>query len=660
MKKILSFSFILVLCVGVFAQSVTLTFTGRDANEQWIQLNRVVITNLTKGWQETIYWPDTILTMQNGTGIDDYANNGGFGLMQNNPNPFNGTTDVLLAVADAGAVTLEITDVNGRIVEMQNFASLQVGINTFRVTLSAAGTYILTARQNGKTSSVKMVNNGGGNGDGIEYVGIVETMCTSSLQPKSLIRGNTTNPFTFGDNLSFVGYVVLNGTEDESYHIVQTIDSSQTIMLHFFIGVPLVTTSEITDITGTSAVCGGTIISNGGDVLSRGVCWDTLPNPVQSIFSGSHFTTDGSGDGEFTSNITGLTEQTTYYVRAYARNSSGVGYGEERTFTTTYSVPTVTTSVVSDITDSSAICGGNVMYDGGAEVTARGVCWSTSPNPTIEDNHTMDGSGTGSFTSSLTGLVINSIYYVRAYATNSMGTGYGSQVAFNSTSLGAQPCRGTPTLTDVDGNTYNTVQIGWQCWMKENLRTKKYADGTSISQGSDTSTSVAYWYYPDNNSTNFSTYGLLYNWKAVLWNSSSSSANPSGVQGICPTGWHVPSDAEWTQLTDYVSSQSQYVCGSNNTYIAKALASTTGWSSSTTTCGVGNTPSNNNATGFNALPAGYYAGRYYDFGHDAHFWSATENSSGNAYRRRLYYHYASVNRNYGNEYYGFPVRCLRD
>ena len=109
MKKILfSLMCAILLPIGIMAQSVTLTFTGKDANNNRVQLDRVSITNLTKGWQETIYWPDTTLTMQNGTGIDDYANNDGFVLSQNNPNPFDGTTNVLLTVADAGMVVLEI------------------------------------------------------------------------------------------------------------------------------------------------------------------------------------------------------------------------------------------------------------------------------------------------------------------------------------------------------------------------------------------------------------------------------------------------------------------------------------------------------------------------------------------------------------------------
>lgn len=213
-------------------------------------------------------------------------------------------------------------------------------------------------------------------------------------------------------------------------------------------------------------------------------------------------------------------------------------------------------------------------------------------------------------------------------------------------------------VTDYDGNSYDAVRIGSQVWMASNLRTTKYADGTSISQGSSTSTTVAYWYYPDNDASNKTTYGLLYNWTAVMQNSSSSSANPSGVQGICPTGWHVPSDAEWTQLTDYVS-KSEYVCGSDNT-IAKALAGTTGWSSSTDTYAVGNTPSQNNSTGFSALPAGYYNGSYYGFGHYADFWSATEDSSANAYYRYLGYDCADVLRGGYYKFDGFSVRCVRD
>ena len=227
------------------------------------------------------------------------------------------------------------------------------------------------------------------------------------------------------------------------------------------------------------------------------------------------------------------------------------------------------------------------------------------------------------------------------------------------TPTSAQACPGVPTVTDVDGNVYNTVQIGDQCWMRENLKTTKYANGTNIPLGTETSSTTAYRYHPDDNSANVSDYGYLYNWAAVMNGSASSEANPSGVQGICPTGWHVPSDAEWTELTTYVKSQSQYVCGGDEDNIAKALASEEGWYNDTENCTVGNNPIANNATGFSARPAGNYDD-YYNFGSAADFWSATQNDSNYAYCLRLYYFYATVSWTIDDKNVGYSVRCVRN
>ena len=214
---------------------------------------------------------------------------------------------------------------------------------------------------------------------------------------------------------------------------------------------------------------------------------------------------------------------------------------------------------------------------------------------------------------------------------------------------------------DVEGNYYNTVQIGNQCWMKENLRTTRYPDYTNIPSSSTSSSTDGYRYDYSSSSLTLEQRGYLYNWAAVMHGAASSSANPSGVQGICPSGWHVPSDAEWTQLTSYVSSQSLYVCGSDNTYIAKALASTSGWNSSTNTCAVGNDQTSNNTTGFSAVPAGYCSGSSFNYaGYHAYFWSSTQDGSSNAWDRILRYNNASVGRNSNDKSYGFSVRCLRD
>ena len=141
----------------------------------------------------------------------------------------------------------------------------------------------------------------------------------------------------------------------------------------------------------------------------------------------------------------------------------------------------------------------------------------------------------------------------------------------------------------------------------------------------------------------------------------SSSAVPSGVQGVCPTGWHLPSDAEWSQLTDYVGSVPEYQCGGNSSYIAKALASTTGWHTDDWNCAVGNDQSLNNASGFGAVPAGSWGYGFAYAGYDAYFWSSTGGSSSYAYSLGLLHDDYEVYSDYEEyKYDGCSVRCLRD
>jgi hypothetical protein len=193
--------------------------------------------------------------------------------------------------------------------------------------------------------------------------------------------------------------------------------------------IPPVTTTDISAITINSAVSGGTISNDGGaPVTDRGVCWSTTINPTIASFK----TSNGTGIGNFPSNLTGLNSGTTYYVCAFATNNVGTGYGNQLTFTTSSDIPVVTTSTISSVTGNTASGGGNVSSDGGAAITARGVCWSTSVSPTLSNNKTTDGVGTGSFVSNLTGLNPTTLYYVRAYATNNVGTAYGTQVSFTS------------------------------------------------------------------------------------------------------------------------------------------------------------------------------------------------------------------------------------
>ena len=188
-----------------------------------------------------------------------------------------------------------------------------------------------------------------------------------------------------------------------------------------------VATAMPTDITATSAVAGGMVmLPEGTHVFQRGVCWGTMPSPD---IDGDH-TTEETGIGSFSSTLVGLNPSTTYYVRAYAASDYGLTYGNEQSFTTLTGIPEVMTAEVTDITATTATCGGTIATDGGLAITARGVCWSTSPNPTLSDSHTADGTGTGSFISSLTGLSASTTYYVRAYASNSLVTIYGGEQSF--------------------------------------------------------------------------------------------------------------------------------------------------------------------------------------------------------------------------------------
>lgn len=330
--------------------------------------------------------------------------------------------------------------------------------------------------------------------------------------------------------------------------------------------------------------------------------------------------------------------------------------------TVVVTLPTVTTTAVSNVSATTATCGGNVTSDGGALISACGVCWSTSPNPTIANSYAIAGSGTGTFVCNLAGLTANTTYYVRAYATNSAGTAYGSTVTFTTLSDVADglACPGAPTVTDIDGNVYNTVKIGTQCWMKENLKTTHFADGTDITLGTALNGASALRYYPSGNSMNVDTYGYLYNWTAVMHGAASSMAIPSGVQGICPTGWHVPSEEEWDLLTDYVGDNSAYWCANNDDNVAKALASTTLWNTYAADCSVGNLPENNNATGFSAVPAGMFQGTPGGFGMTANFWSATESNSSSSYGINISYQNVGVGELVSNKTLGFSVRCVRN
>ena len=294
-------------------------------------------------------------------------------------------------------------------------------------------------------------------------------------------------------------------------------------------------------------------------------------------------------------------------------------------------LPTITTTSVTEISFTSAISGGNVTNDGGAPIDTAGVCWSTSVNPTIDCMRTVQDSGLVSFTSHITHLGPKLLYYLRAYATNSSGTGYGDQISFTTSG----------TVTDGDDNIYNIITIGSHTWITENLKTTKYNDSTPIALGIGNKISTpAYQWYNNNETTYKNTYGALYNWWAV------------NTGKLCPVGWHVPSEQDLTDLINRVGGE----------------AGAGGLKETGTTHWLSPNYGATNEIGFTALPGGYDGG---GIGMRGSWWSTKVypgygNPFHGIYQEPLvvvfsmYYNDEVVHRDAISMWHGFSVRCLLD
>lgn len=396
--------------------------------------------------------------------------------------------------------------------------------------------------------------------------------------------------------------------------------------------LPELSTMDVSDITQTTAITGGNITSDeGSSVTSRGVCWGVSSKPTIADSK----TSNGKGTGEFYVMVTGLMPDTRYYLRAYASSSEGTGYGNEITFVTLpVELPTLTTSAVTNILSRSAIAGGFISFDGGSDIIARGVCWETSQNPTTLGSKTMDGTGIGGFTSSISDLNPGTLYYLRAYATNDLGTSYGNEISF------CTLVESTETVTDIDGNVYHVVTIGTQDWMVENLKVTKYQNGDPIPNV----TQLSAWAVLNtgaycnmlNDANQAVIFGRLYNWYAV-----------DDSRDIAPAGWHVPTDNDWTVLETYLGGAS--VAGGK-----MKEQGTVYWCDPN----VGAT----NESGFTARPGGVRS-HLYDFipGCDWGFWwSSTKCTDSTAYNRIIFNNETVINRVDNLIKSGFSVRCIKD
>ncbi|NLW31928.1 MAG: hypothetical protein GXY77_10785 [Fibrobacter sp.] len=303
-------------------------------------------------------------------------------------------------------------------------------------------------------------------------------------------------------------------------------------------------------------------------------------------------------------------------------------------------IPIVTTMAVTEITTTTAVSGGEVTDDGGSDIIVKGVCWDISDYPEITNNKSVDGKGTGDFSSNLKDLSPGVSYYVRAYATNDVGTGYGNTVSFTTLNgILFNPQLTYGTVDDIENNTYKTIQIGNQTWMAENLKTTKFNDGTEIplvednNMWSDLFTPGFSWYENDE-LIHKSIYGALYNWYAVE------------TEKICPSGWHVPTRGDWSILIDYLG-------GINVAGVKLMETGNEHWNENNNIA--------TNLSGFTALPGGIrrFDGTFNYKGGYANWWLATSSSASDAWRWYMDYN-TTVYETEHDKRYGFSIRCIKD
>jgi uncharacterized protein (TIGR02145 family) len=301
----------------------------------------------------------------------------------------------------------------------------------------------------------------------------------------------------------------------------------------------------------------------------------------------------------------------------------------------------LSTNPISTITSTAASSGGNIVNDGGSLITHRGVVWNINPNPTTANSIVNSGLGLGNYTSSLVGLIPNTTYFVRAYAINSAGTAYGNEISFTTSQAPIVTSTPGPGV-NFGGYFYPSIILGnGQEWMAENLRTTFYANGDPIPNVTDANQwqnlTTGAWAHYNNDSQYENPYGKLYNWYAV-----------DDSRNVCPTGWHVPSDAEWTVLSDYLGGEA--VAGGKMKSTGTAY-----WFTPNTDA--------TNESGFSGLPGGprYDDGTFNDIGYGGYWWSSSEYvAAGYAWGRGLYYSSGDVGRTDYSKPSGFSVRCIKD
>lgn len=386
----------------------------------------------------------------------------------------------------------------------------------------------------------------------------------------------------------------------------------------------------ISELTATSFIINGKILSDGGiEITEVGCCFSDRPglsidDKVYELFP----PTD-----EFSYKIEGLHSNSTYYVNVYAINEEGIAYGDEQLVTTPAGIPTVNTDYIVQITDQTALARGSIQNTGGSAISEAGFCWSKHPKPTLEDSFVMSRLNDSIFITPIEQLSAQSTYYLRAFAINSEGTGYGEDLVLK-TAEGS---------FEYMGDRYGYVTIGDQIWMNQNLR---YLP--SVNSIDDKSESQERYYVYEYEGSDleqakkqetYVKYGTYYNWPAMMQNEPPSQTSPSDVRGICPTGWHVPSKAEYEELLDFAGKDGASYRSNFDWYPY--------------------VPNGNNQNGFNAYPGGHIDYKSTGLHNNARISSTSVDINDYPYYFDISY-LCSVTLSYAKSAGGLSVRCIKN
>jgi uncharacterized protein (TIGR02145 family) len=475
----------------------------------------------------------------------------------------------------------------------------------------------------------------GGNvtNDGNDIVGSRGIVWSKSQQPTL----EASNGYGIGGTGLGIFTIEMTGLEGNTTYYVRafasnkagTVYGNQQEFKSLLIEKASLLTEAAKDITTTSAIVGGNIQTDGGSVVSeRGIYWSTSQNPE---ISGTKVQV-GNGTGAFSFLLTNLSISTIYYVKAYAINGKGEALGSQTTFTTLSLFPSITTKGPSVIASFFSIIGGDVTSDGGSLINERGIFWGTNQAPELTGIKVISGNGIGIFSVQLTSLSANTTYYIKAYAKNMRGTSYGDQVTFTTNS----------TVADNENNLYGIVKIGSNWWLTENLKTKHYNNGeeilTTVPAVKDISneTTPKYQWAYDSTEANVAIFGRLYTAYVIV-----------DSRGICPTGWHVATDSEWTSLTALLGGES--IAGGKLKKVGIEF-----WDSPNTGA--------SNDVGFSALPSGLrsHHGYFANKGVAAHWFTSTEYTTFFMWGRETYKNNLNISRSNPNSNNGHSIRCVKN